>query len=105
MWYFAQAFRQTGALVFMIENVLRDCMSFLLMAFVVLVGFSISIFIIVQHLLDDHTTEKEDDPMPAIKASFGSLLRVMVTLFYIMLGMFEPEVSHFEFILNNRILI
>eukprot|EP00210_Caulerpa_lentillifera_P005218 g4985.t1 len=91
LWYFAQAFRQTGALVFMIENVLRDCMSFLLMAFVVLVGFSISMFIVIQQFLHDYEMDKEDDPMQKIHDSFGNLIRVMVTLFYVMLGMFEPE--------------
>eukprot|EP00210_Caulerpa_lentillifera_P003430 g3273.t1 len=96
IWYYAQAFAETGALVLMIENVIRDCLFFLLLSGVILVAFGISLFIMFQHAIRHHDPpdddDDEDETFETIKSSFEQPQKVLLTLFYAMIGEYETEV-------------
>jgi len=85
----------------MIENVVRDCVPFLTLAFSILGGFSCCLFVLFQHSLqekkmqqDTEEEEEKDEFKNAIKQCFGDPLKAMVTLFYAMIGTFEPKVRN-----------
>eukprot|EP00210_Caulerpa_lentillifera_P003428 g3271.t1 len=93
IWNYAQAFAETGALVLMIENVIRDCVFFLVLAGVVLVAFGIALFIMFQHVIRHHESSPDDDEtFENIKSSFKNPQKVLLTLFYAMIGTYEVEV-------------
>lgn len=83
----------------MIENVIKDCVPFLALSFSILVGFSLALFILFEHSLqekrlckDVEEDRKDDEIKNAIEQSFGDPGKAMVTLFYAMIGTFEPKV-------------
>lgn len=121
-WYFAQAFKGFGALVLMIENVINDSKYFLMLAFLVLVGFGLALFTVLQYCVDSELNETyspeeenhiavdeqslttliqddkqvdaaDDDIEEVIKSDFRSSYRAILTMFYAMVGTFNPEVS------------
>eukprot|EP00210_Caulerpa_lentillifera_P001037 g1000.t1 len=104
MWYYAQPFAETGALVLMIENIIRDCFFFLLLAGIVLVAFSVALYVMFQYTIQQYHPQEhsinydakfgdEDDEMfKHIKASFRNPQEVMLTLFYAMIGTYEVDV-------------
>eukprot|EP00210_Caulerpa_lentillifera_P009034 g8622.t1 len=99
VWYFAQAFQQTGALVLMIENVARDCIFFLILAALVLISFSFALFNLFQHILHNAVlpntkpeSPRDDDLANIIKRSYGNPIKAMLTLFYAMVGEFNIEI-------------
>eukprot|EP00210_Caulerpa_lentillifera_P007810 g7453.t1 len=91
VWYFAQAFKKTGPFVLMIENIIKDCAPFLVLALVILLGFSFAMFVLFQQALHEND---HNDTRDLIKQSFGNPWKTMVTMFYAMVGTFEPEVYH-----------
>ena len=86
MWYFAQPFRRTGALVLMIDNIAKDCVAFLALAFVVLVGFAIALHVLFRSVPNDR------EGCSDVSDAFGTFPSSLVSLFYALLGAFEPEV-------------
>lgn len=80
--------------VLLIENVVRDCIPFLLLSSVVLVGFSFAMFGIFQYVqyetVEDNTNE--NDCTTTVEAQFANPIDVMISLFFAMVGMFEPKV-------------
>jgi len=98
VWYYAQAFEGTGAFVLMIESVIKDCIPFLILTFVILVGFSLALFVLFQHSLQEKREQqdyKEDNEIKnTIEQCFGDPGKTMVTLFYAMIGTFEPKVRN-----------
>eukprot|EP00210_Caulerpa_lentillifera_P007821 g7463.t1 len=103
VWYFLQAFSETGALVLMIENVIRDCIPFLILSGVVLLGFSIGLFAMFQDViqisnsikLEEDDGQEENETHQKIVSSFESPQKAILTLFYAMIGTFDVEV-YFE---------
>eukprot|EP00210_Caulerpa_lentillifera_P007820 g7462.t1 len=98
VWYFAQAFEKTGAFVLMIENIIKDCVPFLGLAVVILFGFSFALFILFQQALHEiKLIDNEDDnneTKDIIEQSFGDPWKAIVTMFYAMIGTFEPKIYH-----------
>eukprot|EP00210_Caulerpa_lentillifera_P007841 g7483.t1 len=96
VWYFAQAFEKTGAFVLMIENIIKDCVPFLSLALVILLGFSFALFILFQRALHEKKSiDNEDDyneTRDMIEQSFGDPWKAIVTMFYAMIGTFEPKI-------------
>eukprot|EP00210_Caulerpa_lentillifera_P007837 g7479.t1 len=100
VWYFLQAFSQTGALVLMIENVIKDCIPFLILSGIVLFGFSIGLFAMFQDVmqvidsskLEEDNGQEENETHQKIASSFESPQKAMLTLFYAMIGTFDVEV-------------
>eukprot|EP00210_Caulerpa_lentillifera_P008162 g7795.t1 len=101
VWYFAQAFEQTGVFVLLIENVIRDCRFFLVLSLVVLVGFSFAMFVVFRHILNEGILEQKEnngdkyesnDLHGTATAYFEHPINVMVTLFFAMVGLFDPEI-------------
>lgn len=96
MWYFAQAFEKTGALVLMIEHIVKDCIPFLTLAFVILSGFSLALFVLFQRSLQEKRVlegvEENDEIKKDIDQCFGDPAKAMVTLFYAMIGTFDSKV-------------
>eukprot|EP00210_Caulerpa_lentillifera_P008054 g7691.t1 len=100
IWYYAQAFTRTGAFVLMIENVIRDCLPFLMLSGIILVGFSLALFTLFQQSLhqensNEHDVEEVDcceSTLDKINASFGTPIMAMLTLFYAMIGTFDVEI-------------
>eukprot|EP00210_Caulerpa_lentillifera_P007813 g7455.t1 len=100
VWYFLQAFSKTGALVLMIENVIRDCIPFLILSGVVLFGFSIGLFAMYQDVvhasdsnkLEENDMQEENETHQKIVSSFETPQKAMLTLFFAMIGTFDIEV-------------
>eukprot|EP00210_Caulerpa_lentillifera_P008889 g8481.t1 len=99
IWYYAQAFTRTGAFVLMVENVIRDCIPFLMLLGIVLVGFSLALFTLFQYALThEHSINGNNDKANEesysddINASFGSPQKALLTMFYAMIGTFEVEI-------------
>eukprot|EP00210_Caulerpa_lentillifera_P007620 g7278.t1 len=98
VWYFAQAFDQTGAFVLLIASVVKDCTVFLTLAVVFLLGFGLFMFVVFQYSLsvlectENSNEECDDEIRNKIFSSFGNPLKAMLTLFYAMIGTFDPEV-------------
>jgi len=88
VWYFFQPFRKTGSLVLLIANVLNDVVMFLVLAFIVLVGFALAFFVMyrmVEPADADETTEY-----------FQSLHYSILSLFVFLSGNFEIEVLRIQ---------
>ena len=85
MWYFAHPFRRTGALVLMIDNIVKDCIAFLALAFVVLFGFALALHVLLRNVSCDESESESCD-------AYGSFRDSLLSLFYALLGTFEPEV-------------
>eukprot|EP00210_Caulerpa_lentillifera_P007770 g7414.t2 len=98
VWYFAQAFEKTGAFVLMIENIVKDCVPFLGLALVILLGFSFALFSLFQQALHEiKLIGKEHDikeTRDVIEQSFGDPWKAIITMFYAMIGTFEPKTYH-----------
>eukprot|EP00210_Caulerpa_lentillifera_P007825 g7467.t1 len=100
VWYFLQAFSETGALVLMIENVIKDCIPFLLLSGVVLVGFSTGLFAMFQDVIqaidsskqEENDRQEENETHQKIISSFETPQKAMLTLFFAMIGTFDTEV-------------
>ena len=69
----------------MITNIYVDCLPFLSLAVVILLGFGLALYV----LLHEDIAGLEDD---ALSLSHGNILKSILTLFYAVLGEFEPEV-------------
>lgn len=96
VWYYAQPFEKTGALVLLVDNVISDCLPFLFLAFVILVGYSIALFVIFQFYLEDHpnaSEQPEGELGRLMYEQYGTPWRSVSTLFYAMVGTFEAQVS------------
>lgn len=84
----------------MIENVIQDCVFFLGLAGMVLVAFSIALFILFQRTIHDmpdddvwdDMADEEAENLRMIRSSFNSPQRAMLTLFYAMIGTYEVNV-------------
>eukprot|EP00210_Caulerpa_lentillifera_P007789 g7433.t1 len=111
VWYYAQALDKTGAFVLMIENVIKDCLAFLVLTIVILIGSSLTLFILFQFPLQINKTyeanskhedikgtfedeNKEDEVRTIMEQSFGDPWKAVITLFYAMIGTFEPTVYY-----------
>eukprot|EP00210_Caulerpa_lentillifera_P008920 g8511.t1 len=102
LWYYAQAFTMTSAFVLMIENVVRDCIPFLILSGIALVGFSLALFILFQHSLHYSVASGQENDsgdhveggisLHKINASYGTPQKSMLTLFYAMIGTFDVEI-------------
>eukprot|EP00210_Caulerpa_lentillifera_P007787 g7431.t1 len=98
VWYFAQAFEKTGAFVLMIENIIKDCVPFLGLALVILLGFSFALFSLFQQALHEikliGNEADTNETREIIEQSFGDPWKAIVTMFYAMIGTFEPKIYH-----------
>eukprot|EP00210_Caulerpa_lentillifera_P007783 g7427.t1 len=98
VWYFAQAIEKTGAFVLMIENIIKDCVPFLGLALVILLGFSFALFILFQQALHEikliGNEDANNETRDVIEQSFGDPWKAIVTMFYAMIGTFEPKIYH-----------
>eukprot|EP00210_Caulerpa_lentillifera_P007778 g7422.t1 len=98
VWYFAQAFEKTGAFVLMIENIIKDCIPFLGLALVILLGFSFALFIFFQQALHEikliDNEDANNETRDIIEQSFGDPWKAIITMFYAMIGTFEPKIYH-----------
>jgi len=94
VWYYAQPFEWNGAPVFLISNVISDCIPFVRLTIVVLVGFSIALYLLFRcgSIPLSASASEDKDEGELIHESFGSPTRSWSTLFYAMVGTFEPEV-------------
>lgn len=78
----------------------RDCVPFLILSGVVLIGFSIGLFAMFQDVIrasksddqEDNDDGDENETFKKINANFMTPLRAMLTLFCAMLGTFDIEV-------------
>lgn len=81
----------------MIENIVNDCVPFLSLAFVILAGSSLALFILFQSSLHERRSDEgsgeEDEIKAMIEQCFGDPIKAMVTMFYAMIGTFEPTVT------------
>eukprot|EP00210_Caulerpa_lentillifera_P007815 g7457.t1 len=100
VWYILQAFSETGALVLMIANVIRDCIPFLTLSGIVLFGFSFGLFAMFQDVIqaidsskpEEDEGQEENETHQKIVSSFETPQKAMLTLFYAMIGTFDVEV-------------
>lgn len=94
----------------MIESIVKDCVPFLALAFAILVAFSFSLFVLFQHSLQEKRVlighGDEDEVKSNVDQCFGDPLKAMVTLFYAMIGTFEPKVEDLsQFFINEVCMI
>ena len=94
----------------MIDNIAKDCVYFLGLASIILFGFSLALHVLFRGVLDlQILDEAVEDPEQLVTVStlteanwdavvtgdverdFGSFQDSLVTLFYALLGNFEPE--------------
>lgn len=96
----------------MIENVIKDCLYFLMLACLILVGFGLALFTMMRYCIDDHkdgdgsspsnsTQERDDQVEKQLESSFRTPYKAILTLFYAMVGTFEPEVM-FEILIMSK---
>lgn len=90
-----------------IENIVKDCLYFLILALLLLVGFSLALFIILHSCNDNEDDSQGEDPLlnetslskvddekaEEGSSSFSAPYRAVLTMFYAMVGTFEPEAS------------
>lgn len=86
LWYFAQPFRDSGALVLMIKNVAKDCAIFLMLAFFALFGFALALHVLFRSV-DPAELEAQE-----LENAFKTFSFSLLTMFYAMVGTFEPKV-------------
>jgi len=84
VWYFFQPFRKTGSFVLLIANVLNDVVMFLVLAFIVMVGFALAFFVMYR-MVDSEDAEDTTE-------YFQSLHYSILSLFVFLSGNFEIEV-------------
>lgn len=77
----------------LVENVVRDCIPFLLLTLGVLAGFGFAMFALFQSILYELDFEEDNETRIAIDQGYGNPIKSMLTLFYAMVGMFDPTVS------------
>lgn len=86
----------------MIENIVRDCLSFVLLVGCALIGFGLALYVAFHYSLDHSSCNinegqegecKESEIKEQIDMDYGSPWKAILTMFYAMLGTFEPEVS------------
>jgi len=86
----------------MIENVIMDCLYFVLLTISAMIGFGLAFFIAFQSSLGDETCNsndlqegecKENEVREKTNMSFGSPWMAVLTMFYAMLGTIETEVN------------
>jgi len=99
VWYFAQPYQNTGALVLMINHIVRDCIAFLFLAFVVLFGFALALHVLFRGLVEESSQNCSSDPCHVQESdviagvdAFGSCEGSLAKLLFALLGAFEPEV-------------
>ena len=73
----------------MINNVIKESLHFLLLALTILIGFSLALFVMFNHLLENG--EGSDHQKEAEKL-FGTLPNSFLTLFCALFANFSPEV-------------
>ena len=104
VWYYAQPFQVSGALVRTINDVANNCIVFFALGSVILFGFSVSLHVLFQHvnpaametesaIESPHIEDECDAVAGRIHDAFGTLPKSILTLFYAMLGDFDQEVS------------
>jgi len=81
VWYFFQPFRRAGWFVLLIGNVVNDVVVFLVLAFVVMVGFALAFFVMYRAVDSEEAAEY-----------FQSLHYSILQLFAFLAGNFEIEV-------------
>ena len=91
----------------MIQNIVNDCVSFLFLAFIVLFGFALALHVLFRGLMDGalaHGGESnaDDSNNKDVEDAFGTFQSSLATLFYALLGAFEPEVN--KPVLHNHVL-
>ena len=74
----------------MISDILKDCLAFLALATIIIVGFSLSLHVLFRHHV--HVEEDNEDPVPF---AFGSFWSSLLTMYYASLGNFDQEVVLF----------
>ena len=72
----------------MIDDVLNDCLAFLVLGLDVLFGFSVALYITFRH-----SSNGSEDTRDAVEEAYGSFQRSLLTLFYALLGDFEQNVK------------
>ena len=93
----------------MVDNIARDSQHFLYLAFVILCGFAFSLRILFRHTVPENNSELDSSNVPNAvnnaqnspvcgsevdaQEAFGSPWRSLATLFYALLGDFDPAVS------------
>lgn len=82
----------------MIENIVNDCISFLFLAFVMLFGFALALHVLFRGITEgvlelEDKSNAEDDTIQDASDAFGTFQSSLATLFYALLGAFEPEVG------------
>jgi len=86
----------------MIENIIRDCLYFVLLSIFAMIGFGLGLFIAFQSSRGDGNCNsdelqggecKENEIKDKINMSFGSPWMALLTMFYAMLGTVEVEVN------------
>lgn len=70
----------------MIENIIKDCIAFLALAFVVLFGFALALRVLFRGVQPESYTRED-------YRQFGTFQESLLTLFYALLGTFDPEVA------------
>lgn len=78
----------------------RDCVPFLILSGVVLIGFSIGLFAMFQDIIEASNSNDQEDndggddneTFKKINASFKTPWRAMLTMFCAMVGTFDVEV-------------
>ena len=113
VWYHAQAFQSTGALVLMIDYIFQDAVYFLGLAFIVLCGFAFALSFLLRHAASDYphlsvtdnvsnSTDSEkakdiEENREKARDAFGDIFRSVETLFFALLGDFDRDVNLFSF--------
>lgn len=69
----------------MIDNIAKDCVAFLALAFIILVGFAIALHVLFKSVAN------ESDDCADVSDAFGTFPSSLLSLFYALLGAFEPE--------------
>jgi len=91
LWYFAQAFESTGAMVLMIENIIQDCLSFVKLVGCALIGFGLALYVALHYSLSHSSCNanerqegkcEENEIKEKIDMDYGSPWKAILTLFY-----------------------
>ena len=77
----------------MVQNVVIDCIAFLVLSFSVVVGFGLALHVLHRHAPEEaETGADEPDDDHDYRGDYGSLVKSLQTLFYALFGLFDPEV-------------
>jgi len=77
----------------LLENVIQDCVPFLILTVEVLIGYGFGMSALLQSILYKLDFEEDNETRKMIEQGFGNPIKSMLTLFYAMVGMFDPTVS------------